>query len=209
MKFLCTAVAAFWVAISTMAVDPNWSTQYSFSQTPEQNGFTRILYGSPVVTLVTGGQAANRRIELNTANGDVVFLLSTTPALNNKTLGATVEVVVAVTGSGNAGYELTFQTNHFGVQVYTDRITVVVNDGNGPVECAVGLLNILDTTVRATVTPEGADGVLRVYRNGLLVYTKALVPSDQPLPRVLFWGEEGGTQIIRAMKFYIGGPVAP
>jgi len=208
-KILQLIVLSLTITAGFMA-DPNWTAQYNFGQTPEQNGFTRILYGSPTVNLVTTGHTSNRRIEVNSTAGDVVFLLSSTPSLNNKTLGATVEAVVAVSGSGDAGFELTFQTNHFGIQIYSDRITVAINDGNEPTAVAVGQSNSADTTVRATVTPgEGTDGRLRVYRNGVLVHTVDLIPSDQPMPRVLFWAESGGTQVFRAMKFYVGGPVAP
>jgi hypothetical protein len=207
-KLLQIIVLTLTLTTSYMA-DPNWSAQYNFGQTPEQNGFTRVLYGEPTVSLVTSGNTANRRIDINSDTGDVIFLLSTVPNLNNKTQGATVEVVAAVTGAGNAGFELTFQTNHFGIQIYSDKITVTINDRQEPHEFAIGQSNETNTTVRATVTPDGADGTLRIYRNAVLVDTRALVPSDQPLPRVLFWAEAGGSQTIRAMKFYIGGPVAP
>jgi len=184
--------------------DPNWTSQYNFSTTPENNGFTRVLHGSPDINLVMTGQTANRRIEIDSTSGSAVFLLSNVPSLNI-TQGATVESLVSVNGAGDAGYELTFQGTFFGVQVYQNKITIVVNDGNGPQEFVTDS-NATDTIVRATVSP---SSILNVYRNGVLIATKAMPASSSQLPRVLFWGEDGGIQTFKSLKFYIGGPVAP
>ncbi len=185
--------------------DPNWTAQYSMAQTPEQNGFTRVLYGDPVVTLVTSGSPANRLISLNTTNGDAVFILSSVPSLN-LTVGATIEVTTNCSGAGDAGFELTFSGNFFGIQIYESKITVYVNDGQEPHEFTTAS-NASNTIVRATVS---SDKTLRVYRNGTLIDTRTMPDvTEQPLPRVLFWGEGGGTQVFKAMKYYIGGPFAP
>ena len=185
--------------------DPIWTNQYSFSQTPEQNGFTRILYDAPLLTIQTTGPTANRRVEINSDAGSAVFQISNVPSLTTL-LGATAEIIAAISGPGNAGIELTFQDRYFGVQVYENRITVAVDDGQGPHEVAAGQSNSGNTTIRVTVSP---DFTLRVYRAGVLVDTRALPGTEKPLPRVLFWGEEGGTQIFRTLRYYIGGPVAP
>jgi hypothetical protein len=184
--------------------DPNWTAQYQFNLTPEQNGFTRILYGSPTVTTVTGGTPANRRIEVNSNAGSVVFELSNVPSLN-LTNGATIEALVAVTDSGHAGMELTFQSTHFGVHIYTNRIEVLVADGEPPVSYATAS-NAGDTKVRVTVSP---DSTLRVYRNDVILATRQMPAYQHALPRVLFWAEEGGTQTFRSLKYFLGGPFAP
>lgn len=208
MKPLTLIGAALLSALSVMAVDPNWSAAYNFANSPEQNGFTRVLYGTPTVNTVTSGQAANRRIELGTTGGDCIFLLSSVPSLS-LAQGATAEAVVSCSGAGDAGFELTFQGNNAAVQIYTNKITVTVNDGFGEHVCADGLSNATDTTVRITITQDTQFGTVRVYRNTALVATVPMSPSDQPQPRVLFWGESGGTQIFRQMKYYLGGAVAP
>lgn len=183
--------------------DPVWTATYNFGNTPENNGFTRQVNGG-VVTTVTGGTPANRRVEINSTNGEAIFLTSNVPSLNMN-VGATVQMTVAVSGTGNAGVELTFLDRAFGIQVYANRITVAILDGNGAQEVSA-LANTGDTIIRATVSP---DLTLRVYRNNLLISTKTLGPTTQPFQRVLWWGEEGGVQIFRQLAYYIGGAVAP
>lgn len=184
--------------------DPVWSAQYSTNQSPEQNGFTRRLYNSPTVNEVTGGNPANRRLELVTTNGDAVFELTSVPALNLSN-GATAEVIASSSGPGHAGFELTFNQTNFGVHIYPNSIAVVVSDGLGEHVVATAA-NTSDVTVRATVS---SDSTLRVYRAGVLIETRVMPPDPHNLPSALFWGEGGGTQIFKAMRFYIGGPVAP
>ena len=184
--------------------DPVWTNQYALNQTPEQNGFTRVLYSSPVVNAVTTGTPANRRVEITSSTGDAVFVLSNVPSLDISN-GATIETTLSCSGSGDAGFELTFQTTHFGIQVYQNSVTVVVADGL-PEHTIDTSSNSSDTIIRATVS---SDNTLRVYRAGVLVDTRSMPLDNHPLPRVLWWGEAGGTQIFRALKYYVGGAVAP
>lgn len=184
--------------------DPVWTNDYSMNQTPEQNGFTRRLYNSPSIQTVTGGNPAQRRIEIGSTGGDAVFELSNVPSLQLSN-GATIEVLCSCTGAGDAGFELTFINTHFGIQVYQTAISVLVNDGQGEHIVATAS-NSADTRIRATVA---SDGTLNVYRNGSLIDTRTMPADVHALPSVLFWGEGGGTQIFRQMRFYLGGPVVP
>jgi hypothetical protein len=184
--------------------DPIWTAQYNFSQTPEANGFTRQLYNAPVVTLVTTGATANRRVEINSNNGDAIFLTSSVPSLN-KTLGTTMQVQVAVSGVGDAGFEMTFLDLYFLVMIYADRIMITIDNGQPETEISVAA-NTATTTVRATIS---ADNTLRVYRNTVLIHTVVLPTSQKPFQRVLWWGEGGGTQTFRQMAYFIAGAVQP
>ncbi len=192
--------------------DPVWTSTYNYSQTPEANGFTRTLYDNPVVNTVTGGAAAQRRVEVNSNNGSAVFLTSNVPSLAEAN-GCTAEMVVANSGPGDAGFEVTFLNHVFGVRVYTDKVMIdsVTNDPS-VTEVAVAA-SVGDRTLRVTLTPDTPDPTtnrtLRVYLNGALIHTSVLNRRDSAFQRFLWWGEEGGTQIFRQMKLYIGGPVAP
>ena len=181
--------------------DPAWTNQYSMNQSPEGNGFSRTLYGTPVITEVTGGSPANRRVEINSNNGSVVFITSQVPSLNDDT-GATVEMIVDVSGAGNAGFELTFLNRYIGVQIYTNRITIQA--GNGLQEAATPS-NASNVTIRLIY----AAGQCSIYRNGSLVGTYAVAVNANSFQRVLWWGEEGGTQIFRALRYWVGGAMAP
>lgn len=185
--------------------DPVWSGQYNYAQTPEQNGFTRVLYNAPVITLVTGGTPASRRVEVTSNAGDAVFQTTSVPALSVAN-GATVQIQVQVSGAGDAGYELTFQQLVFQVQVYANRVTVTVPDGTGEHQVDSNDNSAATVTVRSTVD---ATGVLRTYRNTVLIDTRQLPANTQPFQRVLWWGEGGGLQTFRQMAYYTGGPVAP
>jgi hypothetical protein len=190
------------VGAQTLA-EPSWSFTYNLASTPEANGFTRTLSGSPAVTTQTTGPAANRRVEINSTNGSCVFLTSSVPSLDPN-VGATAEATVSVTGAGDAGFELTFLDRHIGIQVYMDKITVTTPDGLPDHEFPT-VSNATDTVVRLTYSP---DGTARVYRNGVLLATLAIPSTPHSFQRVLWWGEGGGVQIVRSLKFFIGGPVA-
>jgi hypothetical protein len=182
--------------------DPTWTSQYNLAQTPEANGFTRTLYDNPVVNAVTGGSPANRRVEINSDAGSCVFVTSAVPSLDGDT-GVTAEVVVASSGSGNAGFEVTFLDRAIGVQVYADRITVA--DGLNEPASFPTAANTANTTVRLTYQ----SGTARVYRNGTLLATLTPPFLGMPFQRVLWWGEEGGTQVWRALRYWSGGAMAP
>lgn len=188
--------------------DPVWTAQYNYSQTPETNGFSRTLYKTPVVTVVTSGPVANRRVEINSASGDVVFITSNVPSLD-PSIGATAEAVVSVTGPGDAGFELTFLTRALMLQVYATGVGLTVCDDIGGekhyrVKTAP---NNVDTKFRMTL--DGSNNV-HVYREGSgVIGPVSAEQCEKPFQRVLWWGESSGTQTFKAMKYYIGGAVAP
>ena len=186
--------------------DPNWTSQYDFSKTPEANGFTRSIHGAPVLMLATSGAPANRRVEINSDAGDIVFLTSQVPSLS-ESLGATAEAVVSVTG-GDAGFQLTFLTCAILVQVHPDKLYVGMpgDPPGGYVNIDIPIVNSGNVTVRATFSP---GRLLRLYRNGVLVGGPYTVPNrSQAYQEVQWWGE-GGFQVWRFMAYYLGGAVAP
>ena len=185
--------------------DPVWSAQYNFGSTPEQNGFTRFLYHpNPVITPVTSGPGANRRLEVDTsAGGGVSFLTTSVPAFN-AALGMTAEITVNVTGPGDAGFEVTFLEFPIGLNIYTDRATLE-RIGTTPLEAATAS-NSADIAWRITFDTTN----LRVYRAGALVFGPlAPVMYPKPSQQFQFWVEGGSAAIYRGMKYYIAGAVAP
>ena len=188
--------------------DPVWTSSYNYAQSPEQNGFTRTLYNDPVVTEITSGNPANRRVEINSNNGDVVFLTSSVPSLDSS-VGATAEAVVNVSGAGDAGFELTFLNMGTLIQVLQNSILLsFCNDFGGYQEFLFSTSpNNVDITIRFTV--DGSRQA-RLYRNTVLIDGPRTIPvCIKPFQRVLWWGESGGTQIFKGMKYYIGGAVVP
>jgi hypothetical protein len=185
--------------------DPVWTQQYALNQTPEQNGFTRTLYGSPTVNTVTGGTPSSRKVEiLSTASDSCVFSTSNVPAINSS-VGITAEIIASCTGAGDAGFECTFLDRYVGVQLYSNKITIVISNGQAESVFPTAA-NTADTTVRFTYSP---DGTGRVYRNAVLISAFAIPAETKPFQRVLWWGEGGGTQVFKALRYYLGGPVAP
>src|SRR5574341_700713 len=110
--------------------DPVWSAQYQMNQAPEANGFTRVLYGAPLVTEVTGGSPAQRRVEIASDAGSAVFVTSSVPSLDD-TIGVTAELVARSGAPGNVGFECTFLDRALGVRMYADRIFVDI-PGDAP-----------------------------------------------------------------------------
>lgn len=187
--------------------DPVWTFQYNFGQTPENNGFTRDNYGATVNT-VTGGQTANRRVEITGTSPSVgcAFLTSTIPSLDPN-IGVTVEGIMQVTG-GQAGLEMTFLNYAVTLDLLPAslQLRAVGDAGTELVEVATPS-NSGQTTIRITFSP---DRSVRVYRNGTLLGTIPTAPTlTMPFQRVLWWGEGQGTQTFRALRTYLGGAVAP
>lgn len=189
--------------------DPVWTQQYDMSQTPEANGFTRILQGAPVVTLTTGGNPANRRVEINSNAGDVSFVTSSVPALDDA-VGVTAEMVARSGTPGNAGFECLFLSRALGVRMYASSIIVDLPGsvpGSG-VQVTIPTADnaAADVTLRFTYSA----GTFRLYRNVVQIGGDLAAPAFvQAFQRVSWWGEEGGTQLVRALRYYIGGPVIP
>ena len=192
-----------------MAADPNWTAQFIFSQAPEANGLTRTLYGTPTVTSITTGSAANRRLIIDSAGGDCVFTTSQVPSLDS-TVGATIEFTIAQTGAGDAGFELTFLNRAFGVEIHETSVTVRICQDAAPGEITQSASTALNTTdVLWRLTVDGSSQ-LRLYRAGTLIIGPVTVPGCvKPFQRVLFWGEGGGTSVWKKVAYYIGGAVAP
>lgn len=188
--------------------DPSWTAQYLFNQTPEGNGFTRTLYGTPVVTEVTSGPPADRRLEIQSDNGNAVFLTSDVPSLDSS-IGATGEIEVAVSGSGDGGFELTLLDTVIAVNIFQTFVEVYSpNPGGTPTyETYSGQDNSPNTKWRVTIDPLKKA---RLYRNdleitpigGLQAHT-----APKPFQRVLFWGEGGGLAVYKGMRYYQGGAV--
>lgn len=187
--------------------DPVWSSAYNFGNTPENNGFTRTVNGG-VVTLTTTGPAAGRKVSINSDAGDAVCLTSSVPSLSEG-VGATAQAIVAVTGAGDAGFELDFLNHNVQVLIKANSVVISLGDdanGNQNTEIPTAS-NGTATTIRLTVD---SSGNIRVYRNTVLIFGPTQWPTSvSPFQRVLFWGEGGGTQVFTQMNSYLGGAVAP
>ena len=189
--------------------DPAWTQQYAFNQTPEANGFTRTLYNSPVVTEVTSGNPANRRVEIDSTNGDAVFTTSAVPSLDSS-VGATAELQVAVTGAadGDAGVELTFLDRAVLIMVFPDKISIeVAQDAGAFSQEFATASNGTDTLVRVTFDNTKA---LRVYRAGVLLAGPiSTTTAVKPFQRVLWWAESGAIATFKIFRYWLGGAMAP
>jgi len=189
--------------------DPIWTANYSLAQTPEQNGFTRTLYGEPIVTLTTSGPTANRKVVVDSTSGDCVFTTSQVPTLDS-TVGATLEFITSQNGGGDVGCELTFVNKAFGVEVYDNNVIARICQDAAPGELTVDVPtsgNGSDTTWRVTIDDSAQ---FRLYRNTALTIGPTGIPECiKPFQRVLWWKEGGGTGIFKKMAYYLGGAVAP
>ena len=189
--------------------NPIWSAEYAFNQAPEANGFTRRESGSPVITEQTSGTPANRRVEINSDNGDAVWATTTVPALD-PLVGTTTEFQTRVSGSGDAGVETTFLTFAVLCMVWENMISVSQprgdnGDPGGETEIATAS-NAVDTLVRFNFSP---DRTVTVYRNGIEIHSFTANVITKPFQRVLWWGEGGGTQVFNIFRYYNGGSVPP
>jgi hypothetical protein len=190
--------------------DPTWTEEYNLQSSPEVNGFTRQLDGSPVVNEVTSGNPSQRRVEIDSTNGDAIFVTSNVPAFD-KTVGATLEADVQCTGTGDIGFEITFLDGVCLAMIWQDRITIEFPTGQtipGAEYEAAGQDNSTNPVkVRLLAKP---DGNFECYRDGVLILGP-LPYSDavRSFQRFLWWGEGGGTQKMRGIRYYLGGAVAP
>ncbi len=197
--------------------DPVWTEVYNMGNTPEQNGFTRTLQGSPTITENSGGNPANRNVEINSDNGDAVFLTSVVPSLSMPP-GATLEAEGSVSGSGDGGFELTFLDCAILVNVFENFVNYSMPSGfSEPNRGGVTVPGIEadvatdsnNTRIVWRVTIDGSRN-WNIYRDEILV--AGPIPAHfliKPFQRILWWGEGGGIQTFYTMKYYIGGAVAP
>lgn len=186
--------------------DPNWSVQYVTNQSPEQQGFTRRFNSGiePVITLVTGGNPGQRRIEVNTDNGgDVSFITTNVPAFNSE-VGFTAEMLISVNGPGDAGLEATFLDMFVGVNIFQNSV-ILERLGLGAVIVSTPPNN---TEILWRTTFDGQ--FIRVYRAGQLVIGPiAPILHNSPFQQFQFWAEGGGTVVFKTMKYFIAGAVEP
>lgn len=192
-----------------MAIDPVWSFQYDGSKLPEANGFTRVLYNTPGITITTNGPAAGRGVRVDSTAGDVVFLFSNVPSLS-LALGATAELTCAVSGSvnGDCGFQVGFANRAIQIQIYPSRI-VATNGDQSSLWVEVPTADNGAGTIWRFTIDSGAN--IRIYRNGVLVIGPVLVPSiiSNQNPDFMWWCESGAICNVTTVKFYLGGPVAP
>lgn len=191
--------------------DPNWTQSYNYANSPENNGFTRVLTNSPVISEISSGPPADRRLEIDSNNGAAVFLTSQVPTLDPQ-IGITAEYRARVSGTGNAGIEATFLNAAVLLMLYADRLELSIPtdrpDNSDRILVSVsGLNNTVDTVIRLTFS---AARAVTIYRNGTALTGPWTAPTlNKPSQRLLFWGEAGGTQVFTLMRWYQGGPVAP
>ncbi len=195
--------------------DPSWTMQYLMNQTPEGNGFTRQFCYSQqaIVTEVTGGNPADRRVEIDATAGPqagVVFATSQVPSLDSS-IGITAEMIVNVSGdpNGDAGIELTFLDYALLLCIYPNKLNVYCGgDGQNSINTDVPTPpNNVDTLWRILFYP---NHTMEVYRAGILVYGPVLMPiSTMAYQRVLWWAESGALAVFKAFRYYLGGAVIP
>lgn len=188
--------------------DPLWSYQYDVNLTPEQNDLTRVLRDSPSVVPVTEGTPANRSIQIDGTNGDVVFITNKVPNLELN-FGATVEVTLFLSAAGNPngdfGVQVGFADRVILLDVFPDR--VMIEQGDEFPTTIQTAPNNSDVVWRILVAP---GGIATVYRNRLLIAGPIQLPvvfSRQPAT-FMFWCEGGAIGTIKSVKYFIGGAVA-
>jgi hypothetical protein len=189
--------------------DPVWTAQYNFANTPENNGFTRIVTGNPIITLTTGGPTANRKVTIDSTNGEVFFVTSNIPSFNSE-VGVTCECSVSSNGVGDAGFEVTFLDLAFGLNVYSNSVllTLCADPPNSFQEVVINTPpNTSQTLFRVIID---SSKKISIYRVGVLITgPHQMLPCIKPFQRFLWWSEGGGTQVFNGMKYYLGGAVAP
>lgn len=188
--------------------DPVWTDQYNFSNTPEQNGFTRSPYhgGSPVVNEITTGALASRRVEMigTDRRHGIVFETSNVPALNIVN-GVTLECVASVSGEGSGGMEITLLDYVILVDVYVNHVYVNC-PGLPRVETPTDS-NAVDTLFRLLLK---SDHSAELYRNGALIYGPQALPGySRPYQRILWWQEGISTVTFKALRYWSGGAMPP
>lgn len=194
--------------------DPVWTEEYNMGNSPEANGFTRTLQNSPIITENSIGNPANRNVEINSDNGNAIFLTSVVPSLIIPP-GATLEAEGSVSGSGDGGFELTFLDCAILVNVFENLVNYsmpsgVDNQGN-PVSFIEEDVSTASNNTRIIwrVTID-MNRIWNIYRAGVLVAGPISAHFlTKPFQRILWWGEGGGLQTFYSMKYYIGGAVAP
>jgi hypothetical protein len=183
--------------------DPTWTAEYNTGNSPEENGFTRVLSGSPGVNEVTSGNPANRRVEIDSLDGEAVFITNV-PSFN-ASQGATLEAdfnFISANG-GNIGAEITFADNAFGATIFENNVEFTLN-GIG-VE-TVPVVALGRHTWRMTFL--GSMAIL--YRDEVLVDTvQATQPLSPRIQRALWWVGEGAIGAMHGLRYYTEGAVAP
>lgn len=198
--------------------DPTWTDEYNLQSSPEDNGFGRQLVGIPTIVEQTTGSPANRRVEIQSDLGDVIFTTAAVPSLD-EAVGASAEVDVEVTGQGDAGFEFTFLDGAALVNVFSDLVNLSIpqgDDGTPGTELNFASNNTVPIRIRLTVDPSRNVRLYRALIADLVwseltnVSTPPVAPvTAKPFQRVLWWGEGGGTQIFRGLRYFTGGPVVP
>ncbi len=189
--------------------DPNWTSEYQFNQPPESNGFTRTIYNTPVVTEVTGGNPSDRRVEINSDTGDCVFITSDVPSLDANT-GVTLEASVSCTGSGDAGFELTFLDYAVLIMVWEDRVSISMPRGdNGEPSVEQDIPTAANSSPVLMRFTFDNQRLVRIYRDLSEIHSFTAHPVTKPFQRVLWWGEGGGVQLFNVLRFWTGGAMPP
>lgn len=210
MKRLLLALSLLLVSLPALAASPVWTDTYDTALTPEANGYTRLLYGSPAITVVSNGSPGGRHVAIDATNGDAYFLTSTVPTLE-AFLGATLEWKVGVVGPGEAGMQLTFLDHATLVDVFADSVTLnACSDvGGGYVSQNVPTASNAAATTTFRLTFD-MDSQIRLYRNGVLTVGPLTAPQClKDSQSILWWGESGATATFTSVSYYLGGPVAP
>lgn len=188
--------------------DPVWDWTYSTANTPEVNGFTLTADSvAGAVTAVTSGNPANRRVDIDGSIGNAIYLRTNVPALDSQ-FGGTFEIEAefsgGVAGQSVLGVEATFQDAGIVLDILPDEIAL--SFPGGPL-VITGMANGPRALYRLAFTNSRA---VSVYKNGAQVGTTEVVGTVvKPARRVLWWGEGPGIKRIWAMRYYLGGGVAP
>jgi hypothetical protein len=197
--------------------DPTWDDQYDYSKSPEDNGFTRTIYKKdksptgkdPVVTETKTGPSANRKVEVDSTDGNVIFIAENPSGMDEDT-GVTVDAMVSVTGVGHAGVELTFRNTAILIDIWESNVQIYCPKGRSTVPWThQDIATASNAKAIFRITYKKSEGVA-LYRNGLHLFGPTKTPQiPKPYNRILWWGEDGGTQTFHDLKYYFKGVSAP
>lgn len=179
---------------------PGSWTEYNFSNTPDQNGFTEQPDTNAVVNIVSTGPQADRRVEITPNGGNKVFITTDSPNLD-PSVGATGEISVAVSAPNEfSGFEIRYLNGVIN-WVCSSEITEINIPGGFPnpdftgtpiasqVQDVSGQNNTNQIVFRITV--DSSRDVM-LYRNGVLLFGPLNLPYIQKPSQTFMWWGEGG-----------------
>ena len=168
----------------------DWDVAWDYTMgMPEENGFEKVVSGSPSVQMVLNG------LNIIPYGGYVRYIPTEFETCNE---GIYEETIIYNAFSNSNGNRMLLSNGSYGLQIFI--FSGQINFNNGMENAQIAIANNIATSKEYIIRIERLNGVNRIYLDGEKIYETEVISGSFATGNRIFF-QSGGEYLLKSIKF--------